>query len=90
MQERRLTTSILVTLLPMPMSLLQNPATWTTLINGNVWITVGLFVIRCALNASPSCLVDNRMSYMLGIGRSWQTLDTTSGAGLAEIEKKRS
>ncbi|KAK1926278.1 hypothetical protein DB88DRAFT_481304 [Papiliotrema laurentii] len=65
---------IVMTLLPMPISFLQSPGKWTTLINGNVWITVFLFLIRSA--------------YLLGIGRPHRPFSPNAGPALAELEKK--
>ena len=39
-------SSVGLTLLPLPMSLLKSPSQWTTVVNGNVWITAGLFTMR--------------------------------------------
>jgi hypothetical protein len=41
-----LTTSIILTLLPLPREVLLNPAGWTQLIHGNVDITALLVVVR--------------------------------------------
>ena len=38
--------SIVVTLLPLPISLLQSPTRWTGLIHGNISITAMLFSVR--------------------------------------------
>ncbi len=77
--------SITLTLLPFPMSLLKSPSRWTTLINGNVWITIGLFLVRYVLlppppfksfapHATAPCalavsLILLSMSWLFGIGR---------------------
>lgn len=67
-------THIVLTLLPLPISLLESPAQWTTIIIGNVWITVGLFVIR--------------MSWLLGIGRKPLVFTSGRALGLDSPEKK--
>jgi hypothetical protein len=38
--------SIALTLFPLPLDLVLDPAKWTTLIWGNVGITFGLFIVR--------------------------------------------
>ncbi|KGB77182.2 hypothetical protein CNBG_3020 [Cryptococcus deuterogattii R265] len=45
-----------VTLLPLPMSHLENPSQWTYILHSTVWITSGLFIVRLA--------------WLFGIGRA--------------------
>lgn len=40
--------SITVTLLPLPISHIKNPSSWTYVMHGNVVITIGLFLTRWA------------------------------------------
>ncbi|ORY31934.1 hypothetical protein BCR39DRAFT_524678 [Naematelia encephala] len=67
-------THIFVTLIPMPMSLLETPQKWTTLVNGNVWITTVLFIVR--------------VSYLLGIGRKKTASPSNTLAAIENDTKK--
>lgn len=79
---------IIVTLLPLPISLFYSPSRWTTTIHGNVTITLVLFIVR--------------MLWFAGVGRNKQqpkskpgseqvatAKGASEGSGVTEVEFQR-